>query len=406
MYNSAFFGNHYKIIKKIGQGGSASVYLCKDTHIGKMWAVKLFKKAGADISNIKSEISLLKSLDYYLFPRISDAFSENGHIGIVTDYIQGTTMKQYLSDEGALPVGRAVNYYEQLLKAIIYLHSMDTPILYLDMKPENIMVRPDGEIRLIDFGIARSILLKNKSYGTIGYSPPEQYQYKEELTKKADIFALGMTLYAMVTAKTPCADLYEMRKRIRHDTLIPAFIKKIILRSTHPNPNMRWDSGQIVDYMHKKRTVRGGLISVAIIAALVCAVFTSMIFFGINAVRKYESRAYAKKMLSEAAEHFEDGHYTKEGLKIICGYIDGNFLDEDAKQYFCYEVAKNYFNVQKDFATAKVYFEKLDKERFDDVGYYIDICRKMTSFNDSDEKLKELFLSEIKIKEGGDENNG
>ena len=179
MYNSAYFSKRYKIIKKIGTGGMSSVYLCVDKNINKKWAVKKLSESTLFYSNLSSdgsisnpEIELLKLLDYYMFPGISDAFIEDGKICIVTDYIEGQTLSSYLKTNGALPVEVALSYFKELLYALEYLHTRDNPILYLDMKPANIMIRPDGSIRLIDFGIAGSILLKSKSIGSIGYSPP------------------------------------------------------------------------------------------------------------------------------------------------------------------------------------------------------------------------------------------
>jgi len=251
--NSAIYNDRYQVIRKIGQGGMSSVFLCLDHHINKKWALKLVNAAGSDFSSEQSEIALLKSFDFYMFPVIIDAFSYGNQIGIVTEYIEGENLCEYIKREGALPVQKALKYYEELLKALIYLHSRKPGILYLDMKPQNIMIRPDGEIRLIDFGIAASVLTKSKSMGSAGYSPPEQYLMGQSLSEKTDVFALGMTLYTMITGRKPVNDLFIQTQIIRNDSSIPLYVRKLILKSIHPEADMRPTPGELLGIVNKER---------------------------------------------------------------------------------------------------------------------------------------------------------
>ena len=107
-------------------------------------------------------------------------------------------------------------------------------------------------------------------------------------------------------------------------------------------------------------------------------------------------------MVNEANMYLEDGEYTREGLKVITTFINGGVLDENTSQEFCYEVANNYFEVQKDYGTAKTYFQRLDENIYPDARYYIDLCNEMREFTDNDKRVMELMS--IEMDKG--ENNG
>lgn len=390
MYNSALFYDRYRCIKKIGQGGSSTVYLCTDTNIGKKWAVKiLYDKSESLISS--PEIALLKSLDYYLFPRIVDAFYENGSLGIVTDYIEGESLSTYLKREGALPVNIALHYFEELLEALIYLHSIPPGILYLDMKPANIMIRPDGEIRLIDFGIAGSVLLKSKSMGSVGYSPPEQYILDATLSEKADVFALAMTLYSMITGHSPAGDLEVQRDRIKNSLSIPSEIKHILLKCTEFDVKLRPMPRELLMMTRNMGKKRKAFVPIFVSAALTCAVLASLVLTHQVYSKKKEYEKYKREMIENASKYIEEGEYTLDGIRIICGYINGDFLDSSTEEKFTYEVARNYFEVQKDYSMARVYFKRLDKSKYPGVSDYLEKCDSMCSFSERDKEIAKLL---------------
>lgn len=395
MYNSALFYNRYKVLRKIGQGGMSSVYLCLDTHIKKEWVVKLIETKNGKVSFANSEINLLKSLDYYMFPRIVDAFYEDNSIGIVTDYIEGESLDSYLKREGALPVNIALKYYEELLGALIYLHSLNPPILYLDMKPSNIMLRPDGTIRLIDFGIARSILIKGKCYGSYGYSPPEQYEEGRIINEKADVFALAMTVYEMLTADEPSSDLIKQRLIIRENHNIPAAVKRIILSCTQQDENKRPMPLEVLELLKGKRASAKGVIPSVFILITVCIVFFIMLYSMLSIYRQKNYERHRENMLSEAAAYIEDGEYTRKGLSVIAGYVDGKLLDKDSEEYYTYKLAVNYFEVQKDYVNAQVYFKRLSRDKYPQVEEYLKICESMRGFLDSDEEIAKRLIFEV-----------
>lgn len=406
MYNSAYFNDRYKVLKQIGKGGMSFVYLCVDKNIGKKWAIKCINYSNSKSDGRKhlkssngclaeSEINLLKSLDYYMFPQIIDAFRQNNNIYIVTDYVEGENLESYLKREGPMPVNTALKYFEELLNALIYLHSRNPAILYLDMKPANIMLKPDGSIKLIDFGIAGSILLKSKSLGSIGYSPPEQYVAGSELSERTDMFALAMTLSSMLTGEKPDKDLQRQRELVSQSKEIPHFLKEIILSCTNEKVELRPYPEDVIKTLRENKARGVGSLPVCMVAGLVLLSITILSLFGVRALKQYKAVRYREEMLTKASEYIENGEYNLQGVKIICGYIDSRLLDDKTTDYFTYEVAKNYFDIQKDYGKARIYFKRLDLNIYPEAARYIRLCDGMRKFSDDENTLAGMLTNEI-----------
>lgn len=201
----------YEILKELGRGGMSVVYLAMDKHLNKQWAVKEIKKRGSEkndvivINSLLAEANLMKRLDYPSLPRIVDIIDNVVTIYIVMDYIEGESLDKILNEYGAQPEELVINWAKQICDALSYLHSQKPPIIYRDMKPANVMLNPEGNIKIIDFGIAREYKEQNLAdttvLGTKGYAPPEQYSGQTDA--RSDIFALGMTMHHLLTGVDP-----------------------------------------------------------------------------------------------------------------------------------------------------------------------------------------------------------
>lgn len=201
----------YEILKEIGHGGMSTVYLAMDKRLNKQWAVKEIRKKGSGkndeivVNSLLAEANLMKRLDHPALPRIVDIIDNGITIYVVMDYIEGESLDKILSEYGAQPEERVVEWAKQLCNALSYLHSQKPPIIYRDMKPANVMLKPEGNIKIIDFGIAREYKEQNLSdttvLGTKGYAPPEQYSGQTD--PRSDIFALGMTMHHLLTGIDP-----------------------------------------------------------------------------------------------------------------------------------------------------------------------------------------------------------
>lgn len=201
----------YEILKEIGRGGMSIVYLAMDKRLNKQWAVKEIRKKGSGkneeivVNSLLAEANMMKKLDHPSLPRIVDIIDNGVTIYVVMDYIEGESLDKILNEYGAQPEEMVVNWAKQLCDALSYLHSQKPPIIYRDMKPANVMLKPEGNIKIIDFGIAREYKEQNLAdttvLGTKGYAPPEQYSGQTD--PRSDIFALGMTMHHLLTGVDP-----------------------------------------------------------------------------------------------------------------------------------------------------------------------------------------------------------
>ena len=150
----------YKILNKIGQGGMSTVYLAMNERANKQWAIKEVRKDGVSNYQVVKqslivETDMLKSLSHPYLPSIVDVIDEPDRFLIVMDYIEGNTLLTALEEYGPQPQDSVIEWGKQLCDVMEYLHTRKPPIIYRDLKPGNIMLRPDGTITLIDFGTAR-----------------------------------------------------------------------------------------------------------------------------------------------------------------------------------------------------------------------------------------------------------
>lgn len=213
----ALVDGKYKVLNQIGQGGMSIVYLAINERANKTWAIKEIRKEGVrDFEVVRqgliAEINILKELKHKYLPSIVDIIDEGPSFLIVMDYIQGKSLKEILREalvSKGIPIGLAdvISWGKQLCDVLGYLHTQPEPIIYRDMKPANVMLRPEGEISLIDFGAARIFKSGNSEdtvcLGTPGYAAPEQYGGNGQTRPQTDIYCLGATLHHLITGHDP-----------------------------------------------------------------------------------------------------------------------------------------------------------------------------------------------------------
>ena len=196
----------YRILTEIGRGGMSIVYLAMDKRLNKQWAIKeICKKDEIIVNSLLVEANMMKRLDHPALPRIVDIIDNGITIYVVMDYIEGESLDKILGKYGTQPEELVIRWAKQLCDAFSYLHSQKPPIIYRDMKPANVMLKPEGNVKIIDFGIAREYkeqsLADTTVLGTKGYAPPEQYSGQTDA--RSDIYALGMTMHHLLTGVAP-----------------------------------------------------------------------------------------------------------------------------------------------------------------------------------------------------------
>ena len=246
-------GARYRIIRLLGQGGMSRVYLAEDTRLGVEVAVKENLQTSPEARRqFEREAHLLARLSHPNLPRVSDHFTDpgTGRQYLVMDYVEGEDLKTLVERTGALPEQTALAWVGQVLDALEYLHRQQPPVIHRDVKPGNIKITPQGKAVLVDFGIAKvggpalSTLTGARAV-TPGYAPPEQYGMRT--TERSDIYALGATLYTMLTGRVPP----EAPLRMAGEQLVPPRrvapaisqpTQTAVLRAMEMETNKRWES--------------------------------------------------------------------------------------------------------------------------------------------------------------------
>ena len=252
-------GKRYKIEKPVAAGGMGAVYRAIDTRFNRPCAVKeMLDEFQNDTERTQAvewfgrEATLLLDLNHPCIPRVRDFFVEGGRHYLVMDFIEGRTLGDVLEKEGnvvgvngaqGVPEARVRSWGQQICSVLNYLHRQSPPIIFRDLKPSNIMVTERDELKLIDFGIARTFQSQRQAtiIMTIGYAPPEQLHGMPE--PRSDIYALGATLHRVLTHhdaanNKPSIFSFPPIRMLRPDVSV-AF-EQVIMKALAPNLEQRW----------------------------------------------------------------------------------------------------------------------------------------------------------------------
>jgi len=204
----------YRVIRLLGEGGMGAVYLCEDREIeGKVWALKEMSLRYAPafmheqaLAQFKREVQLLAALSHPNLPSISHFFTFREKYYLVMEYVEGKNLAEIMVErKEGLREFEVIGWALQLCTVLDYLHQQN--IVYRDLKPSNIMLTSHGQIKLIDFGIARFCdpckSTDTFKMGSVGFSPPEQYRGKGTTDARSDIYSLGATLHFLLTGRDP-----------------------------------------------------------------------------------------------------------------------------------------------------------------------------------------------------------
>ena len=241
----------YKILNVVGKGGMSVGYLAMNERANKQWAIKEVRKDGMQSfevvkQNLVAETDLLKKLNHPHLPSIIDVIDCDDTFLIVMDYIEGNPLSKALETSGAQNQDDVIEWAKQLCDVLGYLHSRKPPIIYRDMKPSNVMLKPDGNVMLIDFGTARefkySSVADTTCLGTQGYAAPEQFGGHGQTDARTDIYCLGATMYHLVTGHNPATPPYEMYPIRQWNPMLSSGLEEIILKCTQRNPEDRYQS--------------------------------------------------------------------------------------------------------------------------------------------------------------------
>lgn len=234
----------YEVIKILGKGGMGTVYLCKNIRLENLWAIKEVKKDFKKNREILSEPNILKKLRHSGIPRIVDIFCEKNNFYMVQDYIEGQTLKEYVKEKNFIEAENICKIISRICDIIAYLHNLNPPIIYRDLKPSNIIITPKEKVFLIDFGISKMHKVHDNNdtiyMGSKGYAAPEQYGFGQSC-RQTDIYGIGMVMYFMATGKVSSTGLEPLMDN-NYDNNLDCDLKKIIQKCVQIHIENRYDS--------------------------------------------------------------------------------------------------------------------------------------------------------------------
>ena len=253
--------DRYEIIRSIGEGGMANVYLGYDTILDRNVAIKVLR---GDLSNdekfvrrFQREALSASSLAHPNIVEMYDVGEDDGTYYIVMEYVDGKTLKQLLKKRGSLTISEALDIMCQLTDGMAHAH--DSYIIHRDLKPQNIMIKDDGQIKITDFGIAMALnatqlTQTNSVMGSVHYLPPEQASGKGS-TIKSDIYSMGIIFYELLSGSLPFRGDNAVEIALKHmrdplpslraeNSAIPQSIENIIKKATAKNPKNRYESAR------------------------------------------------------------------------------------------------------------------------------------------------------------------
>lgn len=249
-------GGRYRLLAVIGRGGMSTVYLALDTALNKQWAAKEIRHVSDPaqreliVNSIVTEANMIKRFDHPAIPRIVDIVDEAGTLYVIMDYVEGRTLEDVLAAGGPQSEDDVMDWALQLCEVLEYLHTRTPSVIYRDMKPSNVMLKPNGLVQVIDFGIAREMreggqgasaaIGDTVQLGTRGFAPPEQYGGTAQTDARSDVYSLGATMYNLLTDKSPAEPPYEMLPLRQVRPELSQGIERIVARATQANPDDRY----------------------------------------------------------------------------------------------------------------------------------------------------------------------
>lgn len=224
--------DRYKVIKRIGSGGMADVYLCQDINLRRKIALKILHNRFAQdhefVERFRREAQAAAGLQHPSVVAIYDRGDYDGTYYIAMEYLEGKTLKEVICSDAPLPHERAIEIARQILSALKYAHR--SHIIHRDIKPQNVMVDEEDRVKVTDFGIARAggsqITEAGSIMGTAQYLSPEQAQ-GQSVDEASDIYSVGIVLYEMLTAKVPFTGDSAVAIALKHVNERPAPVRKV-----------------------------------------------------------------------------------------------------------------------------------------------------------------------------------
>ena len=260
---NTLFDGRYRVIRRLGSGGMANVYLAEDEELGRRVAIKVLDEKHATdeqfVERFRREAKNAASLSHPNIVSIYDRGEAEGTYYIAMEYIEGRSLKELIVARGPLPIDRAVAYIRQILGAVRFAHKKG--IVHRDIKPHNVLVDTDGRLKVTDFGIARAgasqMTEAGSIIGTAQYLSPEQAR-GAPVDQRSDLYSVGIVLNEMLTGSVPFTGDTPVEIAMKHISAVPQppsterpdvpeDLDLVVLRALAKDPRERFQSAEEMD---------------------------------------------------------------------------------------------------------------------------------------------------------------
>lgn len=243
--------NRYKLVRQTGKGASAIVYLAQDMKLNRVCAVKIVKKNTYSnkmaAQESLEEVNKMKLLAHISIPQLYDIYDDDDRLCIVMEFIDGQNLNEIIkAQKNPFDEYTVISWAKQLCRVLFYLHTLKPPRIFRDLKPANIILQPNGIIKLIDFGTMKnydeSCTEDTVNLGTKGYAAPEQFGGRGQTDARTDIYGLGMTMYHLITGVNPSLPPFEFKPPGYYRKNISVGLERIIMKCIEIERENRYQS--------------------------------------------------------------------------------------------------------------------------------------------------------------------
>jgi len=260
---NTLFDKRYRVMRKLGSGGMANVYLAEDQELGRRVAIKILNERHAGdeqfVERFRREAKNAASLSHQNIVSIYDRGEAEGTYYIAMEYLDGRSLKELILSRGPAPMSVAVDYARQILSALRFAHR--NGIVHRDIKPHNVLVDPEGHVKVTDFGIARAgasqMTEEGSIIGTAQYLSPEQAR-GTQVDQRSDLYSLGIVLYEMLTGEVPFTGDSPVEIAMKHLSAtppplrekrpeMPTSLEMVVLRALAKDPAARYQTADEMD---------------------------------------------------------------------------------------------------------------------------------------------------------------
>lgn len=409
----------YQIVEKIGEGGNGIVFLAKHLRLQKKVVIKKVKNESAVKHNLRKEADILKNLHHQYLPQVYDFFDEGNDIYTVIDFIPGRDMEYYVERGMKFHEKQILTWLRQLAEALEYLHSQNPPIIHSDIKPSNIMIRPDGDICLIDFNVSMSEGSGNISGFSRRYASPEQVIRKKlmdengnyqniVIDERSDIYSLGISMYCLLTGKKPPIGKRAMKLPGDMQLAYSPWLLGMIDTMLQLNPAKRYSSAAAIlndlAKIKKKDKTYKSLLWVQRIISIAGICFLAVGIVVASAGIKEMNTEKFDKEYGELTEKYANSDFERVTSKGITVLNDKKYKvvmrEEPAKKAdILYIIANAYFE-KEDYKNAVSFYEEAISFNNGNPEYYRDYAIALA--RNKDRQGAERILDEA-ISEGLEE---